>query len=136
MRQIRLLALAIILAFSSMALGAIPQHHSSSGSSTHKSSGKSAEKTLKAERKRQEKEDRQRLKAQQKALKEQEKRARSEHRSDYYINVNGHRVHRPMHADSFPDGAAGECKDGSFTFSEHKRGACSGHGGVRSWVRR
>lgn len=30
-------------------------------------------------------------------------------------------------------GSTGQCKDGSYTHSESKRGACSDHGGVKSW---
>ena len=32
-----------------------------------------------------------------------------------------------------PAGSTGECKDGTFTTAESKRGACAGHGGVKSW---
>jgi hypothetical protein len=32
-----------------------------------------------------------------------------------------------------PAGSTGECKDGSYTSAEHKRGACKGHGGVKDW---
>ena len=32
-----------------------------------------------------------------------------------------------------PAGATGECKDGSYTTNATKRGACSGHGGVKDW---
>ena len=32
-----------------------------------------------------------------------------------------------------PQGSTGECKDGSYTSAPSKRGACSGHGGVKEW---
>ena len=32
-----------------------------------------------------------------------------------------------------PAGSTGECKDGSYTTAASKRGACSGHGGVKEW---
>lgn len=32
-----------------------------------------------------------------------------------------------------PAGSTGVCKDGSYTSVEKKRGACSGHGGVKDW---
>jgi pyruvate/2-oxoglutarate dehydrogenase complex dihydrolipoamide acyltransferase (E2) component len=32
-----------------------------------------------------------------------------------------------------PTGSTGECKDGSYTTATSKRGACSGHGGVKDW---
>ncbi|MEO9161542.1 MAG: DUF3761 domain-containing protein [Casimicrobiaceae bacterium] len=32
-----------------------------------------------------------------------------------------------------PTGSSGECKDGSYTSVEKKRGACAGHGGVKDW---
>jgi serine/threonine protein kinase, bacterial len=31
-------------------------------------------------------------------------------------------------------GAIAKCKDGSFWFGEHRKGACSRHGGVESWI--
>lgn len=49
----------------------------------------------------------------------------------YYTNVSGHSVHRPVHVSSRPSGATYHCGDGSWSFSEHRRGACSRHGGVR-----
>jgi hypothetical protein len=35
-----------------------------------------------------------------------------------------------------PKGSTGECKDGSYTSAETKRGACAGHGGVKDWYAR
>ena len=32
-----------------------------------------------------------------------------------------------------PAGSTGQCKDGSYTSAESKRGACAGHGGVKEW---
>jgi hypothetical protein len=32
-----------------------------------------------------------------------------------------------------PSGSTGSCKDGTFTTASSKRGACSGHGGVKDW---
>lgn len=57
--------------------------------------------------------------------------SRSHSSSHYYTNVDGHRVHRPMFNDTRPAGATAHCADGSWSFSEHARGTCSHHGGVR-----
>ncbi len=32
-----------------------------------------------------------------------------------------------------PSGSTGQCKDGTYTSSESKRGACAGHDGVKDW---
>lgn len=32
-----------------------------------------------------------------------------------------------------PAGSSGSCKDGTYTTAASKRGACSGHGGVKDW---
>jgi hypothetical protein len=53
--------------------------------------------------------------------------------SDYYINVIGHRVHRPVQANRPPSGWTARCGDGSYSFSENHRGTCSHHGGVSQW---
>lgn len=53
--------------------------------------------------------------------------------SAYYTNVSGHSVHRPMYASQRPAGASAQCRDGTYSFSEHRQGTCSHHGGVASW---
>jgi hypothetical protein len=53
--------------------------------------------------------------------------------ADSYVNVSGHCVHRPVHADTAPAGASARCRDGTYSFSEHRRGTCSHHGGVAQW---
>jgi hypothetical protein len=37
-------------------------------------------------------------------------------------------------ATAAPAGATGKCKDGTFTKRVNHSGACSGHGGVASWM--
>jgi hypothetical protein len=54
--------------------------------------------------------------------------------SDYYRNVSGHRVHRPMHSNHAPAGATAHCRDGAYFFTEHHSGTCSHHGGVADWL--
>jgi len=54
--------------------------------------------------------------------------------SDYYTAASGHRVHRPVRAARAPAGASARCADGSYSFSESRRGTCSHHGGVTRWL--
>jgi hypothetical protein len=54
--------------------------------------------------------------------------------SGYYKNVDGHCVHRPVHATKAPAGATAKCRDGTYSFSRHASGTCSGHGGVAVWI--
>jgi hypothetical protein len=52
-----------------------------------------------------------------------------------YVNSSGHMVHRPAHAvGGVPAGASARCRDGTYSFSEHRRGTCSHHGGVATWL--
>jgi len=51
----------------------------------------------------------------------------------YYKNVNGNPVHAPTQAPSIPAGASAQCRDGSYSFSLHRSGTCSHHGGVATW---
>ena len=54
--------------------------------------------------------------------------------SGYYKNVDGRCVHRPVHATKPPAGATAKCRDGTYSFSQHASGTCSGHGGVAVWI--
>ena len=51
-----------------------------------------------------------------------------------YINSAGHRVPRPCDYDSAPSGATAKCADGTYSYSESRRGTCSHHGGVAKWL--
>jgi hypothetical protein len=55
--------------------------------------------------------------------------------ADSYVNSSGHCVHRPIRARTPPIGASARCRDGTYSFSEHRRGTCSYHGGVARWLR-
>jgi len=50
-----------------------------------------------------------------------------------YINVDGVRVPSPVFTEKKPAGATARCRDGSYSFSQHRRGTCSYHGGVAEW---
>ena len=50
-----------------------------------------------------------------------------------YINVDGVRVPSPVFSETKPAGATARCRDGSYSFSQHRRGTCSHHGGVAEW---
>jgi hypothetical protein len=54
--------------------------------------------------------------------------------NEYYTNTRGHSVHRPMASSPHPAGASARCRDGSWSFSESRRGTCSHHGGVGQWL--
>lgn len=53
---------------------------------------------------------------------------------DYYLDSSGVCVHRPATAAGPPVGATAQCQDGVYSFSQHRRGTCSGHGGVARWL--
>ena len=57
-----------------------------------------------------------------------------EHR--HYTNSDGHLVHSPAHTTTghAPAGASARCGDGTYSFSQHRRGTCSHHGGVAQWL--
>ncbi len=50
-----------------------------------------------------------------------------------YINKEGNEVQSPTHYDSRPANASAQCRDGSYSFSQNRRGTCSHHGGVSVW---
>jgi hypothetical protein len=53
-----------------------------------------------------------------------------------YQNRDGETVHAPAQSRSghVPEGATARCRDGSYSFSRHRSGTCSRHGGVASWL--
>jgi Protein of unknown function (DUF3761) len=53
--------------------------------------------------------------------------------SGYYRNSRGRCVHRPARADRPPAGWSARCRDGTYSFSQSRRGTCSWHGGVAIW---
>lgn len=56
--------------------------------------------------------------------------------ADYYRNSDGVCVHRPVktQGSAVPQGATAQCRDGSYSFSQHRSGTCSHHGGVAKWL--
>ncbi|PZS37779.1 MAG: hypothetical protein DLM62_17355 [Pseudonocardiales bacterium] len=54
--------------------------------------------------------------------------------ADSYRNSDGKCVHRPQQAAGAPAGATARCTDGEYSFSQHRQGTCSGHGGVAQWL--
>jgi hypothetical protein len=54
----------------------------------------------------------------------------------HYHNKRGVEVHAPAASKSgkVPDGASAQCRDGTYSFSHSRRGTCSHHGGVATWL--
>jgi hypothetical protein len=52
----------------------------------------------------------------------------------YYTNVDGNKVQSPTKYDGVPAGASARCGDGTYSFSQNRRGTCSHHGGVAEWL--
>lgn len=69
-----------------------------------------------------------------KSKQSKKKNAHHKHSSQYYKNSSGKEVHRPEKASAVPAGATAQCRDGSYSFSQHRRGTCSHHGGVATWL--
>ncbi len=53
-----------------------------------------------------------------------------------YQNQDGETVHSPARSLSgkVPEGATARCRDGTYSFSRHRSGTCSRHGGVAAWL--
>ncbi|MBK7637082.1 MAG: DUF3761 domain-containing protein [Saprospiraceae bacterium] len=53
-----------------------------------------------------------------------------------YIRMKkGHQIQSPTRYEFAPEGASALCRDGTYSFSENRRGTCSHHGGVAKWLR-
>jgi Protein of unknown function (DUF3761)./Bacterial SH3 domain. len=53
----------------------------------------------------------------------------------YYTNSKGQRVQSPTFSKEIPAGATAQCNDGTYSFSQSRRGTCSHHGGVKKWLK-
>jgi hemolysin activation/secretion protein len=55
---------------------------------------------------------------------------------NYYINSRGNTVQSPTKSQngSVPAGASARCRDGTYSYSQSRRGTCSHHGGVAQWL--
>ena len=53
---------------------------------------------------------------------------------NYYTNVDGNEIHSPAYSNSVPAGASAQCRDGTYSFNQHRSGTCSHHGGVTEWL--
>jgi hypothetical protein len=53
-----------------------------------------------------------------------------------YVNSSGNTVCSPYTppGGGAPAGATAKCSDGTYSFSQHRSGTCSGHGGVAQWL--
>ena len=54
----------------------------------------------------------------------------------HYKTKDGQKVRSPARTthDQVPTGASAKCRDGTYSFSQHRRGTCSHHGGVSTWL--
>ena len=51
-----------------------------------------------------------------------------------YVNSKGQTVPRPETCSAAPKGATAQCREGSYSYSQSRRGTCSHHGGVDKWL--
>lgn len=54
--------------------------------------------------------------------------------NETYTNSYGNKIPSPYAAPSTPTGASAQCRDGTYSFSQHRSGTCSHHGGVAEWL--
>ena len=52
----------------------------------------------------------------------------------FYRNIDGETAQSPTRYETVPIGATAVCRDGTYSFSRHRRGTCSHHGGVARWL--
>ncbi len=53
----------------------------------------------------------------------------------HYTNSDGQQVHSPAYSPGgVPSNAIAQCVDGTYSFSQHRSGTCSHHGGVAKWL--
>jgi uncharacterized protein YgiM (DUF1202 family) len=52
----------------------------------------------------------------------------------HYTNSRGNEVQSPTMYNKQPAGATAQCRDGTYSFSQSRRGTCSHHGGVARWL--
>jgi hypothetical protein len=54
---------------------------------------------------------------------------------NHYTNSDGQQVHSPAYSSGgVPANATAICGDGTYSFSQHRSGTCSHHGGVAKWL--
>ena len=54
---------------------------------------------------------------------------------NHYTNSDGNVVHSPAYSSGgVPPNATAQCADGTYSFSQHRQGTCSHHGGVAKWL--
>jgi hypothetical protein len=53
--------------------------------------------------------------------------------SGTYKNSIGNCVKSPSKSSTWPTGATAKCLDGTYSYSQSRRGTCSHHGGVSQW---
>lgn len=51
-----------------------------------------------------------------------------------YINKDGKFIPSPSKSNTQPAGATAKCRDNTWSYSQNRRGTCSGHGGVARWL--
>jgi hypothetical protein len=57
-------------------------------------------------------------------------------RHDCYVNKYHNERHVPSQDNAgVPPDAIAKCRDGAYSFSEHRSGTCSGHHGVAAWLK-